>query len=148
MDSTEPGKNNGLQTWTVNQGMILGALMELSKGPLGRDVIDVAAKVAISAIKTMSNTGILVEAGNCEIQNSHCGPDAKQFKGIFIRSLAYLYEAIRNPDTKFFYIEGTFYTTPIPFWPNIAITRTEWVLLGLVPLLVLMALLIVVLWLC
>jgi len=101
-------KNNGLPTWSVNQGVILGALVELSKGSLsGVGVLDSAKTLAKAAIQALSNQdGILVEANKCEMQPSACGADAKQFKGVFIRNLGYLNEVIGDGDIRAFILNN------------------------------------------
>ncbi|KAI1310217.1 hypothetical protein EDD11_003863 [Mortierella claussenii] len=101
-------KNNGLQTWSVNQGVILGALVELSKSSLlGGSVLNTARTLAKAAIKALSNQdGILVEIDKCETQASACGSDAKQFKGVFIRNLGYLNQAIGDGDIRAFILKN------------------------------------------
>ncbi|GJJ78468.1 hypothetical protein EMPS_10827 [Entomortierella parvispora] len=100
--------NNGLQTWSVNQGVILGALVELSKASLlGGSVLVTARTLAKAAIKALSNpNGILVEVDKCETQASACGFDAKQFKGVFIRNLGYLNQVIGDPDIRTFILNN------------------------------------------
>lgn len=96
-------KNNGLQTWTINQGVILGAAVELSQISSNGEYLSTATTIAKAATKALSNSdGILVEVDHCETQSSHCGLDAKQFKGVFIRNLGYLDKAINDPDIKAF----------------------------------------------
>ncbi|KAH7050482.1 glycoside hydrolase [Linnemannia elongata] len=101
-------KNNGLQTWSVNQGVILGALVELSKGSLlGGRVLNTARTLAKAAIKALSNQdGILVETDKCETQDNACGFDAKQFKGVFIRNLGYLNQVIGDGDIRAFILRN------------------------------------------
>ncbi|KAF9272159.1 hypothetical protein BGZ88_005128 [Linnemannia elongata] len=101
-------KNNGLQTWSVNQGVILGALVELSKGSLlGGSVLNTARTLAKAAIKALSNQdGILVETDKCETQANACGFDAKQFKGVFIRNLGYLNQVIGDGDIRAFILRN------------------------------------------
>jgi predicted alpha-1,6-mannanase (GH76 family) len=100
-------ENNGLQTWSVNQGVILGALAELSRGSLSSGaLINTARKLAKSAITALSNAdGILVEADNCETASNHCGY-AKQFKGVFIRNLGYLNQIIGDTEIRAFILKN------------------------------------------
>lgn len=88
-------KNNGKTTWTYNQGVILGGLVELSKadGSGGGDYMSYAKKIASAAIDQLSRDGILHES--CE---PNCG-DGGIFKGIFLRNLIKLQQA--SPDDKF-----------------------------------------------
>ncbi|KAI5868452.1 glycoside hydrolase family 76 protein [Durotheca rogersii] len=85
---TDACKNNGMQTWTYNQGVILGALVELSTATGDRSLLDVAKTIASAAITRLSRDGILYEG--CE---PNCGSDGAQFKGIFMRNLHYLQKA-------------------------------------------------------
>ena len=88
-------QNNQYTTWTYNQGVILGGLVELSKA-LGDDTyLEPAISIATATMKTMSGTdGILREP--CE---PNCGDNGSQFKGIFMRNLQYLQEA--SPSFEF-----------------------------------------------
>ena len=81
-------KNNGMQTWTYNQGVVLGGLVELSKATGDRSFLDEAKKIAIAAITHLSKDGVLFEG--CE---PNCGDDGSQFKGVFVRNLQYLQRA-------------------------------------------------------
>ncbi|KAJ2970854.1 hypothetical protein NQ176_g7982 [Zarea fungicola] len=93
-------KNNGEATWSYNQGVILGGLVELARATGDRGLLARASKIAKAAIDKLSNRdGVLGEAGGCEYQPGRCGQDGQQFKGVFIRNLAYLYLA--SPDAQF-----------------------------------------------
>ncbi|KAI0014449.1 glycoside hydrolase family 76 protein [Xylariaceae sp. FL0662B] len=85
---TDDCKNNGMQTWTYNQGVILGGLVELYKATGNRALLDQATTIATAAISKLSKDGILFEG--CE---PNCGSDGSQFKGIFMRNLGYLQRA-------------------------------------------------------
>lgn len=81
--------NNGYNTWSYNQGVVLGGLAELSKATGDKSYLDEAAKIAKAAIALLSDEqGIIHESGGCE---PNCGGDASQFKGIFVRNLQYLH---------------------------------------------------------
>lgn len=87
-------KNNGYQTWSYNQGVILGALVELAQATGDASLIDKAHSIANAAIDHLSNdAGVIVETDSCELRPGHCGTDGQQFKGIFVRNLRYLHEA-------------------------------------------------------
>ncbi|KAG0048715.1 hypothetical protein BGZ83_006379 [Gryganskiella cystojenkinii] len=122
-------KNNGFQTWYVNQGIILGALVERSKGCLlGGDVLNTARTLASTAIRTLSNqNGILVETNKCETQASASGVDTKQFKGVFIRNLVYLNQVIGDGDIRAFILKNA-----TRYGVIITTATTEWALPGLV----------------
>ncbi|KAJ4149635.1 hypothetical protein NW754_001072 [Fusarium falciforme] len=86
-------KNNGLQTWSYNQGVILGGLVELALATGDGALIEKAHRIAYAAIKELTNDdGILIEADDCELKDGHCGRDGQQFKGIFIRNIHYLHK--------------------------------------------------------
>ncbi|OLN88171.1 Mannan endo-1,6-alpha-mannosidase DFG5 [Colletotrichum chlorophyti] len=79
-------KNNGANVWSYNQGVILGALVELSYATGDDSVLTDATNIAKAAIKQLSDDkGILHDT--CE---PNCGSDGNQFKGIFVRNLRYL----------------------------------------------------------
>ncbi|KAH8681146.1 glycoside hydrolase [Xylariales sp. PMI_506] len=78
-------KNNGEQTWTYNQGVILGGLVELYKATGNDSLLSEAQTIATAAINTLVINGTLYEG--CE---PNCGDDGAQFKGIFMRNLMYL----------------------------------------------------------
>jgi predicted alpha-1,6-mannanase (GH76 family) len=87
--------NNGQTTWTYNQGVILGGLTDLYKSTGNLTYLNQAVAIANAAIVTLvDGNGILREP--CEANNS-CGGDGPQFKGIFLRYLAYLYDVTRSP---------------------------------------------------
>ena len=90
-------QNNGQTTWTYNQGVILGGLVEMyyiaPGGAAGSsNYLQIAQSIADAAITTLvDQNGILTEP--CE-KNGDCGVDGPQFKGIFTRNLAYLYRTL------------------------------------------------------
>ncbi|KAK4163242.1 hypothetical protein QBC43DRAFT_335705 [Cladorrhinum sp. PSN259] len=80
--------NNGLQTWSYNQGVILGGLVEIYRVTGDKTLLDEAVNIAEAAIhKLRDETGIIREIDRCE---PNCGNDGMQFKGIFVRNLKYL----------------------------------------------------------
>ncbi|KAK2765318.1 hypothetical protein FQN54_008162 [Arachnomyces sp. PD_36] len=82
-------ENNGDTVWSYNQGVILGALVELNNASPNEDYINTAKDIATAAIGALSNDdGILIEP--CE---PDCGDDGPQFKGIFMRNLQKLHAA-------------------------------------------------------
>jgi predicted alpha-1,6-mannanase (GH76 family) len=79
-------RNNGGEVWTYNQGVILIALVELSKATVDASLLQTATNIAKAAIRDMTDEdGILHDP--CE---PNCGLDGTQFKGIFLRGLGYL----------------------------------------------------------
>ncbi|KAK3337917.1 glycosyl hydrolase family 76-domain-containing protein [Neurospora tetraspora] len=82
--------NNGMQTWSYNQGVILGGLVELSKVTGDQSFLAEAVTIANAALKALQDEkGIIREIDRCE---PNCGDDGSQFKGIFVRNLAYLHK--------------------------------------------------------
>jgi len=93
--------NNGAITWTYNQGVILGGLVELNNAELhnaGKDptLLPQAQAIATAAMANLAKNGILIEPGKLS------GGDPSQFKGIFMRNLMALYAAAPNPQYKAF----------------------------------------------
>ena len=85
-------ENDGGTVWTYNQGVILGGLVELYKAAPDESYLVMAEKIAIAAIENLSDSnGILHEP--CE---PDCGADGPQFKGIFMRNLQILQQAVPN----------------------------------------------------
>ncbi len=88
-------RNNGKNTWTYNQGVILGGLVELDKAAPDPGLKKLAAAIAHSAIEHLTDDqGILHETSD-----AHTGGDVPQFKGIFGRNLMILDSA--SPDCRF-----------------------------------------------
>ena len=85
--------NNAGNTWTYNQGVVLGGLVELARASPrdGPALLADAAAMAAAAIKALSVNGILREV--CDGDPQGCGADGAQFKGIFVRNLGYLQRA-------------------------------------------------------
>ncbi|EMC91332.1 glycoside hydrolase family 76 protein [Baudoinia panamericana UAMH 10762] len=81
-------QNNGQTVWSYNQGVILGALTELSKSTGDSSYITEAQTIANAAISALTTDGILHDP--CE---PDCGVDGSQFKGVFARNLQILYKA-------------------------------------------------------
>ena len=85
--------NNGSTAWTYNQGVILGALTDLYKATGDVTNLNQATAIADAAVVFLvDGNGVLREP--CE--SGDCGGDGPQFKGIFIRYLAYLYDVTRK----------------------------------------------------
>lgn len=96
-------KNNGLQTWSYNQGVILGGLTELSIATRDVSYLERAVKIAQTAIKALANPdGILVETDKCELKPGNCGRDGAQFKGVFVRNLGYLNTVVPHKEFEDF----------------------------------------------
>jgi predicted alpha-1,6-mannanase (GH76 family) len=98
LNSSNPNActNNGSTTWTYNQGVIVGGLVELFKADKDPTLLPQAAAIADAAISHLAPNGILTEPGALS------GGDAPQFKGIFMRNLAALYDAAPHSEYKTF----------------------------------------------
>ncbi|KAM6482662.1 glycosyl hydrolase family 76-domain-containing protein [Trichoderma sp. SZMC 28011] len=100
-------KNNGLTTWSYNQGVILGGLSELARATGDNSLLTKASAIANAAINALSNSdGILVEADKCELNPGNCGTDGQQFKGAFIRNLRYLNDLAPSSTFKNFILRN------------------------------------------
>lgn len=77
-------------SWSYNQGVVLGGLVELNKAAPNVTYLESANKIAKAAIETLTDSNMVVHEP-CEVDS--CEPDATQFKGIFIRNLAMLQNA-------------------------------------------------------
>jgi len=87
--------NNGKNTWSYNQGVILGALVELNHAAPDPALRATATAIALAAIEHLTDAnGVLREPGN-----AHTGGDVPQFKGIFSRNLMLLNNAF--PDRRY-----------------------------------------------
>jgi len=98
LTSTNPNActNNGGTTWTYNQGVILGGLVELYKADKDPTLLPEAEAIAAAAMAKLSTNGILTEPGKVT------GGDGPQFKGVFMRNLMTLYAAVPNAQYKTF----------------------------------------------
>ena len=87
--------NNGQTTWTYNQGVLLGGLTDLLQSDGESNYLNQAVAIADAALSSLVYpNGVLREP--CE--TTGCGGgDVPQFKGIFIRYLAYLNDVVRKP---------------------------------------------------
>ena len=90
--------NDGGNVWTYNQGVILGALIELNIAAPDPSYLDTAERVALAALhKLTDQDSILHEHGEPNL-----GEDGPQFKGIFMRNLRVLQMARPNEKVKAF----------------------------------------------
>jgi len=97
-------QNNAGITWTYNQGVILGGLVDMYKITGERSFISQAEAIAETTIRTLvDGNGILTEP--CELSGG-CGADGTQFKGIFMRNLSYLYQTVSKAAYKDFIIRN------------------------------------------
>jgi predicted alpha-1,6-mannanase (GH76 family) len=84
-----------LSSWSYNQGVVLGGLVELNRAAPNNTLLPSANKIAKVAIETLADSNMVIHEF-CEPQ---CLPDGTQFKGIFIRNLQMLQKA--SPDETY-----------------------------------------------
>jgi predicted alpha-1,6-mannanase (GH76 family) len=86
-------KNNGQTTWTYNQGVLVGALVDLAHQASDATLLARAQAIGDASLKALVDAqGVLREP--CE---PSCGGDGPQFKGIFMRHLGELAVATGAP---------------------------------------------------
>ena len=86
-------------TWTYNQGMLMGGLMYLSNIDQNKTLLNMASGIANSTLSRLTTNGILTE--NCD-KDLSCSDNNEIFKGIFVRYLRYLID-----------FSETFYQIPV-----------------------------------
>lgn len=98
LDSKNPSAcvNNGRTTWSYNQGVILGGLVELAKADNNSQLLDRADAIASATMEHLTVAG-----GVLNDRTVH-GNDAPQFKGIFLRNLMALQQAAPHASYKSF----------------------------------------------
>jgi predicted alpha-1,6-mannanase (GH76 family) len=87
-------QNSGDVTWTYNQGIILGALTELSWATGDRSYLTQAKVLADASTRSdyLNPAGVLTEP--CEANG--CGADGPTFKGVYVRNLGELNAELRG----------------------------------------------------
>jgi predicted alpha-1,6-mannanase (GH76 family) len=94
-------QNNGGQTWTYNQGVVLGGLAALHEITGDATYLRQGEAIADAALSSLTSPaagashGILVEPG--EQRAGRGDADLPQFKGIFVRNLYDFYLQSRRP---------------------------------------------------
>ncbi|MDE3201373.1 MAG: glycoside hydrolase family 76 protein [Acidobacteriota bacterium] len=92
--------NNGQTTWTYNQGVVLGGLVELHNATGDATLLPAAEQIAHAAMKH------LVTMGGILHEPRMAGPDQPQFKGIFVRNLVKLNKAAARAEYKAFVLRN------------------------------------------
>ena len=95
----QPNRN---QNWTYNQGVAIAVMCELYRILKDKDALQMAEEIAHSAMSRMTTPGGILKEKN----DPATGADGSQFKGIFIRHLATLYQVTRNEDYKTFILKN------------------------------------------
>ena len=89
-------RNNHQTTWTYNQGVILGGLVEFYQQNPDPSLAQAAQDIALAAITHLSDANGILHDSHCE---PNCGADTVQFKGIFVRNVMALNDAF--PDDRY-----------------------------------------------
>jgi predicted alpha-1,6-mannanase (GH76 family) len=87
--------NNGQTVWSYNQGVIVGALVELAAATRNSAYLTTAKNIATAAITALSDSNRILH-DPCE---PNCGADGAQFKGVFMRNLQKLQQV--SPDDAY-----------------------------------------------
>ncbi|BCJ48598.1 hypothetical protein Asp14428_00730 [Actinoplanes sp. NBRC 14428] len=90
-------RNNNGTVWTYNQGLAIGAALEVYRATGNPSVLAASRRLADAAIApgVLTKNGILTEA--CDAPDRTCDDNGKQFKGIFMRYLGDLADATGEP---------------------------------------------------
>jgi predicted alpha-1,6-mannanase (GH76 family) len=77
--------NNGQNVWSYNQGLAIGAGLELWRATRDPQILTSVRRLADAAIgpNALVTDGVLTET--CDASDQSCDDNAKQFKGIFTR---------------------------------------------------------------
>jgi len=90
------------QNWTYNQGVIIAVMCELYRINKDKEALQMAEYIAHSTMSRMTTPeGILKEKNE-----NNMGADRPQFKGIFIRHLASLYQITQNEEYSNFILKN------------------------------------------
>ncbi|MEU0333553.1 glycoside hydrolase family 76 protein [Streptomyces sp. NPDC006193] len=91
--------NNGQTVWSYNQGLAIGAAVEIRRATGSAAALAAARRLADAALASpaLVSSGILTESCDAPASGpSDCDDNAKQFKGIFMRYLQDLNSATGN----------------------------------------------------
>lgn len=101
-DGLKDCQPNSGQNWTYNQGVPVAVMCELYRINKDKEALQMAEEIAHAAMNKMTTPqGILKEKNEPEM-----GADGSQFKGIFIRHLATLYQITQKEDYKAFILKN------------------------------------------
>ena len=93
---TDTCTNNGQNVWTYNQGMAIGAGLELWRATKDPHILASVQRLADAAMSSSAlvTDGILTET--CDATDQTCDDNGKQFKGIFMRYWTDLVDTTRD----------------------------------------------------
>ncbi|WP_230207993.1 glycoside hydrolase family 76 protein [Microlunatus sp. Gsoil 973] len=88
--------NNGQTVWSYNQGLAIGAGLELWRATKDPEVLATARSLADATLNNhaLVKNGVLTEA--CDALDQTCSDNGKQFKGIFMRYWTDLVDSTHN----------------------------------------------------
>lgn len=89
--------NNGQTVWSYNQGLAIGAGLELWRATGNPQILASVRRLADAAIgpNALTTNGILTES--CDATDQTCDDNGKQFKGIFMRYWTDLVDTTHDP---------------------------------------------------
>ncbi|MBB5866821.1 hypothetical protein F4553_000200 [Allocatelliglobosispora scoriae] len=89
---TQGCANNGQPVWTYNQGLAIGAAVELWRATGNAALLTTARRLADAGTTSadLVRGGVLTE--RCDLPGQTCDDNAKQFKGVMLRYLSELNE--------------------------------------------------------
>jgi predicted alpha-1,6-mannanase (GH76 family) len=93
---TDTCTNNGQNVWTYNQGMAIGAGLELWRATKDPHILASVQRLADAAMSSSAlvTGGVLTET--CDATDQTCDDNGKQFKGIFMRYWTDLVDTTRD----------------------------------------------------
>ena len=93
---TDACTNNGQNVWSYNQGLAIGAGLELWRATRDPAILAAVRRLADAAIgpNALVTAGVLTEA--CDAVTQTCDDNGKQFKGIFMRYWTDLVDTTRD----------------------------------------------------
>ncbi len=95
-------KNNGSTVWSYNQGLAIGAGLELERATHDPSVMTTVRRLADAGITSpqLVSNGVLTES--CDTLDTSCDDNQKQFKGVFMRYLMDLTDTTHDPKYQAF----------------------------------------------
>jgi predicted alpha-1,6-mannanase (GH76 family) len=93
---TDTCQNNGQTVWSYNQGLAIGAGLEVWRATHSAKVLATTRRLADAAITApaLVSDGVLTES--CDVAGQTCDDNGKQFKGIFMRYLGDLNDTLKS----------------------------------------------------
>lgn len=114
-------KNDGDTVWSYNQGVILGAYVELAKTGRSASALASATSIASAAIANLSDPNQILR----DVCEPNCDNTAAYFTGIFMRNLGILQRASPRPEFATFIKKNA-----DSIWANNRLTSDTETLLG------------------